>query len=93
MPLMSKPRHRPIEVADDLVDAYAAEGFQVCGGSAPAAPEPEDSGLSPAEIKEELAAIEKVVRKKGKEKGLKKIEIDADVEAEVSRAKIKLGVK
>jgi len=89
MPKMVKGTQIPVDVSDESVEAFEADGWKVCDPDYKPA-EDEKEKLTEAEIKQELAAVEKVVRKKGKDAGLTKDEIEADVAAAVSKAEIEL---
>lgn len=91
MPRVHKPRHKPIDVTDDQLQSFLDAGFTLCEGEV--APEPEDSGLTEAEIKKELEAVEKVTRKKCKDAKMSEADTEKAVAAAVAESKEAMGVE
>lgn len=88
---MCIPGKVPVDVADDSVEDFLANGYVRADGSQPEpAADDSGSGLSEAEVDQELSAVAAKVRREGEDKGLEEAEIDADVEAAVSKARAEL---
>jgi len=79
---MQKGNAKPVDVADEAVEAFEASGFTLCDGET--APEPADTGgseLTPDERQTEIEAAGKVARDDAEAKGMPADEVEAAGEA------------
>ena len=70
---MQKGGGKPIEVADESVEAFQASGFELCDGETAPEPAPDDTGtseLTEAEKQAEIDAAGKVARDNAEAQGM-----------------------